>query len=148
MKKGVWIFFLLFSINCFAQSDRLVDSNGNFKYQYNRTLTKGTSDPSKMLVTFIFVNGNSPIAISYRQETFKSTLSWEETGNGNTANEKSIETITANLAPQEQIIWKFTYRNKIRNRDKTIDLEKAALMLMNESYEISKTIFKEEKMKL
>ena len=127
-----------------AQGDRLVDSTGRFKYQYNRTIIKDVTDSRRALVTFVFINGDEQTAISYRQEVLDGTLTWLKSDKGTLKSEKLVETITANLAPKETLVWKFAFQNKPLRKDGRTAVEKAALLLINNGFEAEKIIFEEK----
>ena len=147
MKKLLFLTFCcLISVLGYAQGDRLVDSVGNLLYQYNRSATY--LEPGKCKVTVAIVNGYKQLGVSYRQEVFRSKVEWQETERGDTSKLPNIEVITANLAPNETIAWTFVYQNKSMKKDKSIDLEKACFMLLNEEYEVKKQVLPETVVKL
>ena len=137
----------LLSIFSYAQQgDRLVDSVGQLLYQYNRAATY--LEPGKCKVTVTIINGYQQLGISFRQEVFRSKLQWQETTGGDTTQMPNIKVITANLAPNETIAWSFIYQNNNCKKDKSIDLEKACFMLLNEEYEVKKQVLPETVIKL
>ena len=137
----------LLSVFSYAQQgDRLVDSVGQLLYQYNRAATY--LEPGKCKVTVTIINGYQQLGISFRQEVFRSKLQWQETTGGDTTQMPNIKVITANLAPNETIAWSFIYQNNNCKKDKSIDLEKACFMLLNEEYEVKKQVLPETVIKL
>ncbi len=137
----------LLSVFSYAQQgDRLVDSVGQLLYQYNRAATY--LEPGKCKVTITIINGYQQLGISFRQEVFRSKLQWQETTGGDTTQMPNIKVITANLAPNETIAWSFIYQNNNCKKDKSIDLEKACFMLLNEEYEVKKQVLPETVIKL
>ena len=137
-------FILLTITTLHAQGDRLVDSTGRFKYQYNRTILNDVNDSRRAVVTFVFINGDEQTAISYRQEVLDGTLTWLNTNKGTVSREKLVEVITANLAPKETLVWKFAFQNKPLRKDGRTAVEKAALMILNSGFEAEKIIFDEK----
>ena len=119
---------------------------GNLLYQYNRT-TSYTA-PGQCKVTITIINGYRQLGISYRQETFRSKLTWENTEHGDTSKFANIEVITANLAPKETLVWSFFYQNKTTKKDKSIDLEKACFMMLNDEFEVKKQVLPETVVKV
>ena len=55
--------------------------------------------------------------------------------------EKIVEKITANLKPGEEIEWKLLIQYNTKKRKAIV--EKAALLLMNEQFEVTKIVFDE-----
>lgn len=133
--------FLLSVCTLSAQGNRLVDSTGNFKYQYNRTVITDVNNSKQAIVSFVFINGNEQTAISYRQETLNSNLTWLTTNKGSIHKEKLVEVITANLAPKETLVWKFTFKNKSQRKDGRTTLERAALLILNSGFQADKITF-------
>ena len=64
---SLFAIILLSITTLYAQGDRLVDSTGRFKYQYNRTIIKDVNDRRRAIVTLVFINADEQTAISYRQ---------------------------------------------------------------------------------
>lgn len=148
MKKLISLVFccMIFALVHAQQGDRMVDSVGNLIYQYNRSTSY--ISPGQCKVTITIINGNRQLGISYRQEIFRSKLSWENTEHGDTSKLANIEIITANLAPQENRVWTFNYQNKSIKKDKSIDLEKACFMLLTDEFEVKKQVLPETVIKL
>ena len=132
---------LIFVLAHAQQGDRMVDSVGNLLYQYNRSTSYIA--PGQCKVTITIINGYQQLGISYRQETFRSKLRWEETEHGDTSKLANIEVITANLAPKETLVWTFVYQNKTVKKDKSIDLEKSCFMLLTDEFEVKKQVLPE-----
>lgn len=148
MRKLLSLVFccLIFVLTHAQQGNRMVDSVGNLVYQYNRSATY--TAPGQCKVTITIINGNKQLGISYRQEVFRSKLSWENTEHGDTSKLANIEIITANLAPKETAVWTFLYRNKAIKKDRSIDLEKSAFMLLTDEFEVKKQVLPETVIKL
>ena len=148
MKRLVSLLFCIFLLlaSYAQQGDRLVDSLGNFVYQYNRSANY--LEPGKCKVTVTIVNGNKQLGVSFRQEVFRSKLQWQETIGGDTTETANIKIITANLAPNETVAWTFIYQNNTTKKDKSIDLEKSAFMLLNDEYLVTKKVLPETVVKI
>ena len=141
----ICLLFLFITVSLHAQSGRFVDSAGNFKWQYHRSVSKDAQYPNSLIVTVVFINGDEQTAISYRQEIFQSKIEWIEKENGSVDKEGKVEFITANLAPYDSFVWKFRVRNIPINKDGSIDLEKAAFLIMNERFQVRKEKFLEQR---
>lgn len=126
----------LLVLGSFAQSNRKLDSLGNMLYQYSRV--SGNIGGGKCNTTISFVNGPHQLAVSYRQEVFRSELTWTSVDRGETSKQPDIEIVTVNLAPNESISWKFTYRNKHPRKDGKTVVERSCFMLLSEDYVIDK----------
>lgn len=132
-----WLFLLfLCPFLCFAQSDRVVDEKGNLLYQYERVYEKNPTNFTELLVTFSFTNGKNQRAISFRQETLESVLRWVDTTDGARGHEEAVEFVTANLAPNQTITWK--YAVSTRKKSAPAAPEKAAILIMNGDYQVEK----------
>lgn len=132
-----WLFLLfLCPFLCFAQSDRVVDEKGNLLYQYERVYEKNPTNSTELLVTFTFTNGKNQRAISFRQETLESVLRWVDTTDGARGHEEAVEFVTANLAPNQTITWK--YAVSTRKKSAPAAPEKAAILIMNGDYQVEK----------
>lgn len=147
MKRIILLIIIVTSslFSAFAQGNRYIDSTGQFKYQYNRTMILDANNPKQAIVTFVFINGNEQTGISYRQEVLNSQLAWQKTDKGVLKREKLVETITANLEPKETLVWKFTISNKPNRKDGKVLIEKGALLLINNDFVANKIIFDEQK---
>lgn len=127
-----------------AQSSGFVDSLGVFQWQYHRSVYKNAKDTSSAVVVIVFINGAHHSAISYRQELKNSTLHWEEKERGITGDDGYVKFITAKLKPNEAIVWRFTIKNNILKKDNSIDLEKGAILIMDENFNVKKEKFAEQ----
>ena len=143
MKKFlVFLMIVLWSIpSSWAQKDSILDTEGNLLYQYERTVEQALENPRKAIVTFYFKNGIEQRAITYRQEKLVSKLEWVKKGKSLVEKEKIVEKITANLKPGEEIEWKLLIEYNTKKRKAIV--EKAALLLMNEQFEVTKIVFDE-----
>ena len=136
MKKLVLFLLLSLPLWIFAQSNRQLDSLGNLQYQYSRTFARNPQNTNELIVTFVFVNGNHQQAITLRQENTKSKLRWLQTQGGTLTHETIVEAMTANLAPNQSIVWKYVVTTS-NSRP-----EQAALMLMSEKFAVEKIMLK------
>lgn len=130
---------LLLLILCSAlhsQSNRYLDSAGVFHWQYHYSVTRDFSDSTQALITFVFVNGEKQCAISLRHECFHSKIEWVEIEEGTLSSEKKVEAITANLAPNQVVVWKFKTSSK--SPKTPISVEESAILIMNETFAVRK----------
>lgn len=143
MKKFlVFLLIVLWSIpSSWAQKDSILDTEGNLLYQYERTVEQALENPRKAIVTFYFKNGIEQRAITYRQEKLVSKLEWVKKGKSLVEKEKIVEKIIVNLKPGEEIEWKLLIQYNTKKRKAIV--EKAALLLMNEQFEVTKIVFDE-----
>lgn len=143
MKKFlVFLMIVLWSIpSSWAQKDSILDAEGNLLYQYERTVEQALENPRKAIVTFYFKNGIEQRAITYRQEKLVSKLEWVKKGKSLVEKEKIVEKIIVNLKPGEEIEWKLLIQYNTKKRKAIV--EKAALLLMNEQFEVTKIVFDE-----
>ena len=135
------IFFCFLS--AFGQNNRLTNENGQLLWQYNQHIIIDESQQNYITVHFIFINGNQQTAISLRQELFNSQIEWIDTSDWKTENEERVSSVTANLSPHQAIVWKYVLKNN--NKEKELILEKSAILIMNEDYEIRKEIIPEQR---
>lgn len=141
-------FFLLgFCSQINAQSSGFVDSLGVFQWQYHRSIYKNAKDTTTAVVVFVFINGAKHSAISYRQEVKNSTLHWEEKESGSTGEDGFVKFITAKLNPNEAIVWRFIIKNNSISKDNTINIEKGAILIMDEQFNVRKEKFEEQNIK-
>lgn len=143
MKKFlVFLMIVLWSIpSSWAQKDSILDAEGNLLYQYERIVEQALENPRKAIVTFYFKNGIEQRAITYRQEKLVSKLEWVKKGKSLVEKEKIVEKIIVNLKPGEEIEWKLLIQYNTKKRKAIV--EKAALLLMNEQFEVTKIVFDE-----
>jgi hypothetical protein len=143
MKKLLgFLMIVLWAISSsWAQKDSITDVAGNLLYQYERIVEHASDNPRKAIVTFYFKNGIEQRAITYRQEKLVSKLEWVKKGKSVVKKEKIVEKITANLKPGEEIEWKLQIQYNTKKRMAIV--EKAALLLMNEQFEVIKIVFDE-----
>lgn len=142
MIKKIFIAILLIvsTLCSFAQSDRVLDKDGNLKYEYNRSATVNPDHPESLTVTFVFINGTEPNAICLRQENLYASVTWRDTTKATTGSEKVVDFITANLKPNESISWSYLFTPSNNSSTKSITLEKAALLIMNQHYAVENLI--------
>ena len=144
MKVKITLFSLLLSflISACAQSSHADgnDSVTDFPFYYSRTITEDSLEKRKIYVTFIFENGKKQRAVTYRQEIMKNRIKWDESCQMSVANENDkVEKITANLSPFEKVEWQYSLSAK--PKESIIQIEKAALLIMNEQFEVEKITF-------
>lgn len=150
MKKLALFFLLvisLFYFTTFAQSSGYVDSTGLFHWQYHRSVYKNAEDTTTAVVVVVFINGSQPSAVSYRQETKSSTIKWLEKENGTIGQDGYVQYITTKLEPYQAVVWRFIVKNKEFNKDRTIDLEEGAILIMDQNFVVKKEKFAEQKVK-
>ena len=145
MRKTIFI-ILIFIINLptiFCQSNRLTTEKGELLWQYNQSFTIDEEQPNTILVTFVFINGIDQTAISLRQELFNSKIEWLDTSEVQIEKEERVEFLTVNLAPSQSIVWKYVLNIKLI--DNELILERSALLIMNEDFEMRKEIIPEQR---
>ena len=103
----VFSLFLLLSFGLSAQADRQVSEVGKLGYQYSRTFERNPQNANELIVTFVFVNGCRQHAITLRQEFEKDCFRWISTPDGTRGGESFVAFSTANLAPNQSVIWNF-----------------------------------------
>jgi len=130
-------------LHTFGQSNRLTNEDGQLLWQYNQHIIIDEVQSNRITVHFIFINGNQQTAISLRQELFNSQIEWTDIANFEVRNEERVSSITANLSPHQALVWKYILRNN--TKEKELILEKSAILIMNEDYEIRKEIIPEQR---
>lgn len=128
----------------FAEGETVNDAFGNFSYQYNRIITKDTLNLSGVIVTLVFINGNAHTAITYRQEVMNSRINWLKTDNGVLKKEGFVEVVTTSIAPNHIVTWQYSISDKTDKKNSKLYIEKAALLIMNDNFQIYKKIFQEK----
>ena len=146
MKKLSLLFVLMlcFLYALFSQSSGYTDSLGVFQWQYHRSLYKNAKDTNSAIATIVFINGANHTAISYRQEVANSSLKWIEQDGGESDREGYVESITVKLAPNEAIVWRYTIKNSTKQRSGSIIVEKSALLIMNDQFQVKKEKFMDQ----
>ena len=139
------VFCILNTIVLFAQNNRLTNEKGQLLWQYSQNVTANEEKPNTIVVSFVFINGINQTAISLRQELFNSQIEWIEIADLKVEKEDCVEFLTANLAPNQSIVWKYILKPKLVNNE--LILEKSALLVMNEDFEVRKEIIPEQKIK-
>jgi len=140
-------FFLLssfFFLPVAAQNNRLTNEKGQLLWQYNQSVTIDETQPNTVVVTFVFINGIKQTAITFRQELFYSQIEWLETATLQAEQEERVESVTANVAPNQSFVFKYVLKTKVI--EKELLLEKSALLIMNEEFEIQKEMIPEQKL--
>ena len=127
----------------FGQSNRLTNEDGQLIWQYNQSTSQNPAKSDTIFVTLVFTNGINQTAISLRQEFFNSQLGWLETYNIQVEKEERVEFLTANLPPHQSLVFK--YYLKTKPIEKELILERSALLIMNEDFEIRKEIIPEQR---
>jgi len=145
---GKWLkysFCFLFSVFCsfsiFAQSNRLTNEKGQLLWQYNQNVVVDEKQNS-FLVTFVFINGINQTAISLRQDLFNSQIEWLETCDVQIENEDRVDYLTFNLAPHQSVVIKYAIKTKLL--DQELLLEKSAILIMDENFEVRKELISEQ----
>lgn len=149
MKRSVsFLFWLVFALSLCAQpqSDRKVDVAGNLLYQYCRSATKNPANSSEVLVMFVFINGKQQTAISYRQEHIGKSVKWIDTEGAHFVGGSLVDALTANLSPNDSVVWTFAIDRNFKDKSGTT-VESAAILLMDDSSEVKKFYFDEQKVK-
>jgi len=144
MRKAIFItiIFIIILSNVFGQSNRLTNEKGQLLWQYNQNVTIEKELPNTILVTFTFINGINQTAISLRQEFFNSQIEWLVTAGIPVEKEERVEFLTANLAPGQSVVWKYALKTKPIND--ILTLERSALLIMNEDFEVRKEVIPEQ----
>ena len=127
----------------FGQSNRLTNENGQLLWQYNQFIYLDEDNQNTMKVSFVFINGINQTAISLRQELFNSAIAWVDTAEIKVGKEDRVAFLTTNLAPHQSVVWKYCLKNNKGNKE--LLLEKSALLIMNEEFEIRKEIIPEQR---
>jgi len=133
-----FLHFLLFS-----QNNRLTNENGQLLWQYTQNITFEKGKPDRFLVTFVFINGIKQTAISLRQELFYSIIEWVETGGEIVEKEERVDFLTINLSPHKSVVWKYMVKNKTTGKEPVV--EKSAVLIINEEFEVRKELLPEQK---
>jgi len=144
--RAFWLTVIFFtSVSAiFAQSNRLTNENGQLLWQYNQIVIPDEENRNTVKVSFVFINGVNQLAISLRQEVFNSEIMWVDTLDHKVEKENRVEFLTANLQPYQSIVWKYTLKNPLVSKE--LVLEKSAILIMNEDFEIRKEIIPEQKL--
>jgi hypothetical protein len=147
MNKTKTTFCFLFCTFCFlqifTQSNRLTNEKGQLLWQYNQIVHVDEQNQKTIHISFVFINGVNQTAISLRQELFYSQIEWLETDNIKIEKDDMVEFITANLAPHQSVVWKYILKPKIINKE--LLLEKSAVLIMNEEFEVRKEVIPEQR---
>ena len=146
MRYGIFLtaVVLVFSISVvYGQSNRLTNENGQLLWQYNQIVHLNHEKQNTVLVSFVFINGINQTAISLRQEHFKSEIEWVDTSGIQAEKDERVSFLTANLAPHQSVVWKYTVKTKPVNKE--LILEKSAILIMDEEFEIRKELIPEQR---
>lgn len=146
MKKITLLLLLTLSFQyaLFSQSSGYTDSLGVFQWQYHRSLYKNAKDTNSAIVTIVFINGANHTAVSYRQEVANSVLKWIEKDGGESDRVGYVESITVQLEPNEAVVWRYTLNNSTKQKNGSINVEKSALLIMNNQFQVKKEKFMEQ----
>ncbi|MDL2297112.1 hypothetical protein LJC68_06515 [Bacteroidales bacterium OttesenSCG-928-B11] len=125
----------------YSSGETVQNQFDEFAYQYNRIVSQDADDPSKLIVVFVFINGNSTTAIQYRQETVNGDVEWIETEHGRIGTERIVETISATVFPNRIISWKYSYTLKTKPKDAKVSLDKSALLVLDDNLRVEKKMF-------
>lgn len=143
MKKLIFLFcfFIGIQITSNAQSSGYTDSLGVFQWQYHRSIYKNANDTNSAIVVLVFINGANYRAITYRQEVADSKLTWIEKDGSVTEKSGYVEMITTKLSPNEAIVWSYKINNHKIISKGSINIEKSALLIMDEQFQVKKEKF-------
>lgn len=144
MRRIFVLFLTFFSLIASAQSLRKTDDGGNFLYEYRRVFLAVDSLPNTVVVSFSFINGPGRQAISYRQERVNQPVKWMKTDGAHFRGESVVDALTANLAPGDSVCWTFAVE-KVTPKMKSVTIEQAALLLMDEQKTVEKIYFDEKR---
>ncbi|MDR3047596.1 MAG: hypothetical protein LBU51_08320 [Bacteroidales bacterium] len=130
----------------YQQGDKITDNAGHFSCQYNRIIEKDPENKNKIIVTFVFINGDRHHAITYRQENLLGKIEWLETENGTKKQEGVVESLTAFVPSGHILTWKFRCTGKIATvgKKKTIDIDKSSILIMDDNFTIDKKTFNQK----
>ena len=146
MKKLLLILILIATISSlFSQNNRLTTEKGELLWQYSQNIDIEENNPNTVLVTFVFINGIKQTAISLRQERLLSDIKWLETANYQVEKEERVDFIIANLAPRDSLVLKYTLQQTNKVKKDEILVERAAVLIMNEEFEVLKEFIPEQK---
>ena len=90
----------------------------------------------------VFINGNAQTAIQYRQEFMNSEIEWIKTDNGTLKKEKFVDAITISIPPNVILTWQFKISDIATIKKNIFEVEKAALLIMNDNYQETKKIYR------
>ncbi len=152
MKRFFLLFFLLsicllsrsqhnLADSSFSEGEIINDAFGNFSFQYNRIITKDSVSSVSAIVTLVFINGNAQTAVQYRQEFINSKIEWLKTDNGIPKKEKFVDALTISIPPNNIFTWQFKISDYSNSKKNFFEVEKAALLIMNDNYQVTKKIF-------
>jgi hypothetical protein len=144
--KAIFFYFILIISTVtivFGQSNRFTNENGQLLWQYNQIVHLDTENQNTIKVSFVFINGVNQTAISLRQEIFNSQIEWLETTYIQVDKEERVEFLTVNLAPHQSIVLKYVLKTK--PVEKELILEKSALLIMSEDFEVRKEMIPEQR---
>ncbi len=149
MKKLIFylLLWLSFQSYIYSQSSGYIDSLGVFKWQYHRSVYKNTLEKNSAIVTLVFINGATHSAVSYRQELASSDIKWIEKDGGETYRDGYVETITVKLEPNEAVVWRYSLKNSSVEKGDSVYVEKSAILIMNEQFQVRKEKFMDQKVK-
>jgi hypothetical protein len=140
------LFCFLLSAFCFfplsAQNNRLTNEDGQLIWQYNQMVHLSNEEQNTIHVSLIFINGVKQTAISLRQEHFHSQIEWREVSECKVEKEDRVQFSTVNLAPHQSVVWKYDVKTK--PIDKELLLERSAILMMNEDFEVRKEFIPEQ----
>lgn len=127
-------------------SDSLFTSSGAAPSYYTRTIEKDTTNPNRLIITFSFTNGDAHCAVNYRQENLYGTIEWLENEAETHQKETIVESLMTRLQPHQTITWKFLYTVKTmpEGKNRSVEVDKAALLIMDEDLKVSKEILEKE----
>ena len=153
-KIKIFLFFLLLTHTAIyaqqskrdtllVQTDTLFNSLRIPYCHYIRTIEYSSEKPSEIVVTFVFTTKKSQ-AVTYRQETLYGKLEWIDK-EGLYKKEGIVEAVTAYLPAHSSVTWKYHYILKNKPADKTITFDKSAILIMDDNFEVKKTVWEQRK---
>jgi hypothetical protein len=148
MKKLFLILFILTTtiLTNYSQSNRLTTEKGELLWQYTQNIEIDENNANTVFVTFVFINGIKQTAISLRQERFLSEIKWLEIANYQVEKEEKVDFITANLAPKDSIVLKYSLHQTNKVKKEEILVERAVILIMNDEFEVVKEFIPEQRL--
>lgn len=132
------------------QGDTIITSSGTVGYSYIRTIERDSLNPLQLIITLTFSNGESFRAVTYRQENLYGTIEWIENEAEMYKKETIVESLTTRIHPMKTVTWRCNYiiKSMPEGKDRCVDIDKAALMIMDEELKVEKREFQKEKIVL
>lgn len=136
------------SLSNYTRGEVIRSPFDDFAYQYNHIISVDPDNPSRLMVTFVFINGNFHTAISYRQEVLnRHAITWLNQENGHFTKDGFVDILTAYVPPNHIIKWKYHFEDKT-SKNNTVVVDKASLLILTDDFEIEKKTFEKDTFKL